>query len=614
MNSNKFRLAAIIHRYFSFLGWFLPDSVLRYRLSVTVVVITSLVGVGFQALTFAAIIFYANLLATGDHLIANLYGLDIDLNPRQSIELLLATSVTSLIFLSLSSLSIYFSRVQNIGIARRYNEYCIQRIMILLERGKQPFHENLGLDQLNDKYILRMVLAESRICGRVLRTLLDMIVPLITLIFALGTLLYLDVAITGIVFLFLLGYLVCQAYISRYGAISTSDFENYRPLVTRKLKEILRRSISANNHRGAKGNSYLIKNLCKQSFRSGVIKKQFDAFDIRIKVTEQSRLLTGFFAALMVCLLFFILGQKIIVSGFGWGGLLVYLVALRFAMTSLQLVFGQITTVNRFYPPVQRYSRFVRAYTAELPNKIPNITLPLTLNIGDPLNIGGDPKLTINTGERIAVVVAFVINKYNYAYLIRQVAELTNFPLNQILANTLFISSNHSLVGYTLRQIFSLEKKDEFSQIDLPDTCLDELRTKIPGLDVHINSTQWEGLDKIIKSLLLLESVISSPEKLILIDFKLIEGIDLDELVLVMGQLNEKVLLIAYENQHSAQIEHFAGNAVLISAGEKVIAGGNRAWYRKQKSVIAEHMPKQSPREVVNSSGEMGTEDDYELG
>ena len=109
-------------------------------------------------------------------------------------------------------------------------------------------------------------------------------------------------------------------------------------------------------------------------------------------------------------------------------------------------------------------------------------------------------------------------------------------------------------------------------------------------------------------------SVISCPEKLILIDSKLIHEIDSVELMLAMERLNDKVLLIAFETQHSAHIEHLAGNAVFISAGEKIIAGGSMAWYVRHKVVIAERIPKQSPREVLNSLGEMGTEVDYELG
>jgi hypothetical protein len=74
------------------------------------------------------------------------------------------------------------------------------------------------------------------------------------------------------------------------------------------------------------------------------------------------------------------------------------------------------------------------------------------------------------------------------------------------------------------------------------------------------------------------------------------------------------VLLIVYETQHSVKIEHLACNAVFISAGEKIIAGGSLTWYARHKAVITERIPKQSPREVLNNLGEMGTEVDYELG
>jgi hypothetical protein len=460
---------------------------------------------------------------------------------------------------------------------------------------------------------MRMMVGDARLCGRVLRIMMDMIVPIITLLFAFGALLYLNVALTFIILAGMSGYLFFQAYVSRGGAKETKKFEGYTPLVIKILRDLLSQSITLINHLPKKA-SHNSRSYRSISDRSGAIRSQFNAFEGRVRATEQSRLVSGLFSAIMVGLLLFILGQKIITSGIGWGELLIYLVALRFTMTSLQLVFGQLTTVNRFYPQIQRYGLFISNYPLALPNNNQDLALPVTLNIGDTLNIGSDQKLTISSGDRIAALVPFAINKYNYAHLIGQIAEVTNSPVNQLLANTLFLSSNHSLVGYTLRQVFSFKKLDDFSQIDLPDMFLDDLRKTIPSLDAHINGTQWESLGKKIKSLLLLTSVICCPENLILIDSKLIHEIDSVELMLAMELLNDKVLLIVYETQHSVEIEHLAGNAVFISAGEKIIAGGSLAWYARHKAVVTERIPKQSPREVLNSLGEMGTEVDYELG
>lgn len=613
LNLDRFRFAEIFRRYASFLKWFLPDTMRQYKLSVALVIVTSTIGVGFQALTFGAIIYYANLLASGDHLVADLYLMQIDLNPRESLELLMVASVATLVCLALSATFIYFARTGNINIGRRYNEYCIERLLDLVARDKQPILETPEGKFVDEKYLMRMMVGDARLCGRVLRIMLDMIVPIITLLFAFGVLLYLNAELTFIILACMSGYVAFQAHVSRGGAKNTQKFEGYTPLVIKILRDLLNQNTTLTNHISKK-TSYKSRSYRSISDRSGAIRSQFNAFEGRVRATEQSRLISGLFTAIMVGLLLFILGQRIITSGIGWGELLVYLVALRFAMISLQLVFGQLTTVNRFYPQIQRYGRFVCTYPVALPEKLPTVVLPVTLNIGDSLNIGGESKLIISPGERVAILVSFVINKYNYAYLIRQVAEAANFSIDQAQENTLFISSNHSLVGYTLRQIFSLKKKDEFSKIDLSDAYLDKLRANIIGLDTHINRTQWEAMDTKLKSLLLLKSVISCREKLILIDFKLIQEVSSDELAIVIGQLNEKLLLIAYENQHSAQIEHLANDIVLISTEEKIIAGGSLAWYARQRSVIAVHMPKQNPRELANRSGDLGTEEDYEMG
>lgn len=611
LESTLKRYYAVITKYKNFIQWYLPDTLFRYRKDFSLILILSICGIVFQALTFGAIIYYANLLASGNHLVADLYLVQIGFNPRESLELLLFTSIATVVCLSLASMFIYYARTKNIRMGRRYNEFCIERLLELVARYKQPLQETSEGNFVDEKYLMRLMIGDARLCGRVLRIVLDMIVPFITLLFTFAVLLYLNVALTLIILLFMSGYVLIQGYISLSGAKDTKKFEGYTPLVRKILNDLLKQKTSTID--------FLHKNSTKdkRSYRTladrvGAISSQFNAFEGRVRATEQSRLLSGLFMATMTGLLIFIFGNKIITSGIGWGELLVYIVALKLGLTSLQIVFGQLTTVNRFYPQIQRYRRFVCAYFNQSSSSNQELVLPSTLIIEDPLITGGDLKLTINSGGLISIVAPFVIDKYNYAHLLSQIAEISDYSINVFLDNTLFICSNNSLEGYSLRQIFSLKEKDHFSQISLSKISLDELIKKIPSLDSGIDRIQWESLSNKLKSLLLLSSVKSCMESLILIDYELIQELSSDVLISVRKDLNKKMLLIVHQSNESFEPVNFLSDYILISSGEKIIAGGGLAWFRKRRAEILMHMSQYYPIKQNESRGSPGDVEDYD--
>lgn len=609
MKLSKFPLVEIFLRYASFIKWFLPDALRQYKLPVALVLLASVLGVGFQALTYAAVIYYANLIASGDHFFADFYFAQIDLSPRESLTLLLVVSVMALSSLGLSALSIYFARTGNIKIGRKYNEYCIERFLDLVARAKQPLLVTTESKFVDERYLMRLMIGDARVCGRVQRVMLDMIVPIVTLFFSFGILLYQNARLTLIILICMSGYVVVQAHVSRNGAKSTKRFESYAPLVAKLLREMLRSAAA----------SYLPKKVPDKfktyrvvSTRAGALRSQLDAFEGRVRATEQSRLVSGLFTALMVGLLLFILGREIITSGLGWGALLVYLVALRFAMTSLQLVFGQLTTVNRFYPQIQRYSRFVCSYPEELPIHLPNISWPIALEIESSPDTEGESKLMISQGGKVALLYPFNVHKYNYSHCIKQIADAADLPVEQILENTQYLSSSHSLVGYKLSYIFSLNEKNTFSHINFPESYYAELKDKVNRLDAPITATQWESMSKRLQCFLLLKTVRNCEENLILIDSELIRGTDKED-VQHVDVLRNRLLLIAFDNRSSDQIKDIAPDTVLISNGDKIVAGGSVDWYLRRKDVVEALISQPSQEGLVKSLGDWG-EEDYELG
>lgn len=610
---NRFRSVEVVQRYASFLRWFMPDALGQRKLLVMFVILASAVGVGFQAMTFGAIIYYANLIATGQHLTADLYLIEIDLDPRVSVQLLIATSISALSFLALSALSVYFARIGNIKMGRNYNEHCIERLLNLVGKDKQPVLKTVEGKYIDDKYLMRMMIGDARLCGRVLRIMLDMIVPITTLLVAFSVLIYLNAKLTLIVLVCMSAFILFQAHVSRSGARDTKKFEGYTPIVLKILKGLLSQNSTQIEHL-PKNKSHKPKSYRSVSDQSGALRRQFNAFEGRIRATEQSRLVSALFTAIMVGLLLFILGSKIITSGIGWSELVVYLVALRFAMTSLQLVFGQLTTMNRFYPQLQRYISFVRSYPTKIQNSKSARLLPIILDVKDSASMGGSHRLILNRGNLVAISSIHEVNKYTYSHLVSHISKAADLSVEEVLSDTIFLSSKHSLVGYAASQIFSPNNKDEIPQINSDSKWLKDFRSIVPSFDSCINNTQWEKMSSDLRNILLLKSLENCHEELVLIESSMLQGLEEEDWILIRRNLNGKLLFVSYESQGTDCIEELDFDHVVIAEEDKVFAMGDLSWYKKEKSRIQLHMRRISTKYTPNAVGALGVEEDFEMG
>ena len=139
-------------RYFDFLRWLLPDSLLRRKwLTVSVLAIGAL-GVAFQVKVFALIIYYARHFSSGDAINIGIYSF----NPRDSIGLLIGGSLLVSLLLGISSMFTYYSRRNILHMGRKYEEFCSKRVFALLDINFDVFSRMDESSEINS-YLLRLI-------------------------------------------------------------------------------------------------------------------------------------------------------------------------------------------------------------------------------------------------------------------------------------------------------------------------------------------------------------------------------------------------------------------------------------------------------------------------
>ena len=101
----------------------------------------------------------------------------------------------------------------------------------------------------------------------------------------------------------------------------------------------------------------------KRPFDEGFTGQRIECFIGRLRAVENSTLANNLFLSASFFLILLILGSKIILQNSNWEGLIIYLIALRYSASTMRTISRSLTSVNRFYPQIRNYFRFINKVT-----------------------------------------------------------------------------------------------------------------------------------------------------------------------------------------------------------------------------------------------------------
>ena len=565
-------------RYASFLRWLLPDSMWRTRWLTLAILATGFLGVTFQVQVFAMIIYYARHFSSGE--IISLAGRTLD--PRSSTGLLAGGSLAVAVLLILSALCVYFSRRSILRMGREYEEFCSKRVFYLLGLNTDVFSAT-DETAIGDSYLFRLVKSDSRFAGRVLRMLLSLIIPGITLAVAVAVLFYLEASLTLIIAILACVFLLYQYRVSKEAAGHSIRFEKLAPAAGREYKGLIEHFKQQSTPDESRGQVEL-------AFARGPVKKQLDAYEGRLRAVEKSRLVSGLFMALVLGLIMLIMGASIIREGAGWGRLLIYVVALRFAMTNLQNSFAIMTSVNRFYPQVHRYFLFVQSLRHDDQTEYP-VPEQYELQVGKCPIVGSEDRLVVGRGGRLAFVTPLKLNRYTLAVVTKGMLGEDEQTFKGALYSMRFATTGHSSPGMSLRRALGLNAKAQWDDLKswFPDEELWQLaREKLPeSEDKEISPKTWDTVEPKIKFALSLISALNSDCRWALIDAKALSLLDVEYAKFYLDLLREKIVVLVF-NENLFRIGAYGEDAVAVVGEEALLGLGSPAWFLTVRGEVEE--------------------------
>jgi hypothetical protein len=569
-----------VSHYAVFLRWLLLDSLWRRKWMVSIVFALGLLGVLFQVKVFALVIYYARHFSSGSSI--DIVGYVID--PRASTGLLATGCSLVFIFLSLAALCIYFSRRGALRMGREYEEFCAKRVFYLLG-GAENSLSVAEAGPNSDSFIARLVRGDSRLVGRILRMLLSMIVPGLTLVTTTTVLFYLEPTLTVLITVLAVLFVFIQAHTSRRAAGHSMRFEKLTSAAGGQYKEL----IQYYKYHSRPGES---QSPVERIFSHGIVKKQLDAYVGRLQSVETSRLVSGLFMALVVSLLILIMGVSIINEGTGWERLLVYVVALRFAMVALQNTFSSITVINRFYPQAKRYFLFVQSLSDQSRNFSQYTDDPYEI-LADKITASGllansAKRLEIDKGVRIALVTFLELNRYTVPVLVSGLLGREDEVCKGVLKSLGFVTAKPACHGVSMRALLNLDQSIVWNDLNawFPNQLLwEKARKELPdNLDKEMNLKLWENVSSDVRFIVGLLAACRSSKGWLLIDVTGLNNLTTEESEFYLNKMRDRVVILVH-NQ-SKRIGSSGESIVAVFLENGVIGLGDSLWFANVKSSV----------------------------
>lgn len=557
---------ATVKRYVVFVKWLLAISIFKNKMLFLVIVISGALGVLFQVNVFAMILYYARHFASGD--LIELFG--YTLNPRESPKLLLIFGILITLSLMLAYFFAYISNKYSLYMGRRIEEQLSKETLFMLGTSLNFVFEKGNLLS-QERYILRLIRGDVRWANRVTIYLMRLMTPALTFLFAIIVLFYQEQELTFVlmVFIILFGYI--QYKISINAAYYSRTHEKIRPYATATLQSIVNKYKTQSQHE----TDYKLHNSI---FKYGPVKEQLDAFFGRLNSIGQSSLATGFFLSIILGLTLLVMGSSIMREGTGWGRLFVYLIALRFALVNLQSLFAGITSINRYYPQVNRIFYFLKRHSIseqyqeyqEFTVKIPRPFLTESLN-----------SMRLHNGKRIALVTPTKLNRYTMTSIMGTLIEKSINKLN-VITSVDYLYEDLANPEKPLKDYLNLKKNITWLDITKYFPSYDlfqKIERYFPHkLDTIITHNVWEKLNSKTRLLLRLISAINSDNQWLLVDAKAFNQINKNIRSFYLEMLKNKIVVFVF-NHNFNRLGRFDEDTVCVSDGFVLLGLGPLEWF-----------------------------------
>ena len=564
-------------RYVELMRWISADSILRYPWKCTTIVATGIIATALEINAIALVMYYGRLLSDGDSLdlMGTLY------EARSSFSLLIAIAIATFLSLLCSALLTWYSRLSTLRLRKIYELFCSKRALETISGGNLFPLDNQG-NPLADSFINRITRMDARYCGRIMVAVLTGLAPLVIVLVACIGLFVID-PILSLGIMVLLG--VCGAtmwQIGISGAKASNEVEKNQKATSRVYKQSLG-LFKSSSIDTASDSDWVDRNV----FDDEGVSSFYKYYEKRLRVTEHSQLSSNLLLALSVFAIIIVFGNQAITQNTGWEQLIIYLLALRYALVNVKKIFTKITNINRFYPQLRRYLDFIKHVektdcknTNEVEIKAPIKTIPNSLSA-----------ITLAEGVTLAVIWDYPISTPSTFSLFVKLTG-NKVQAKSIVGNCWVLGAEPSASVENPIIPTKMNAQQRENNSDICDV-LEKLENHLPELTRQQIRLAYSYIACAVnqKNILLVDSS------------AMITAKELEEISEFCGP---PITTLVFYNKNNQTIPHYGEKTIVVVLENSVVGLGSAEWY-KSNCEFVEQLFLQNP-----AVGEVLQEDEDE--
>jgi hypothetical protein len=539
-----------IARYLAFLRWFLRDAFFRYRWRLIAVAAGSVIGLALQGAAFYLAFHYARALESD----TPLQLLGSALPARSSTGLLVAVATAFLALIVGAALIIVRARLEGISIARDYGDFCSQRIYVLASRLPSAATPEANRELGDPRRVRNYSRREANFCGITLRILVRGLLPMLATLASAIALLALDAALSAILFLVLAAAAVFLYRISLRGAgylALMKDGAYPHALERQALTDRLALSAAELD---------ADDDAMATMFRRGATAKAGDAIVGQRQVIERSVLVAQIAMGCALFLILLVQGSATLRNESNWSALLAYLGVFAYFAANASNSMRILISVNRYYPSLGAYARFVRA--AE-PAAAPAAQALDFYRLEAPALDAPAAALEARRGERIALIVPGEVDRHGLTPLALALRGLSRGAVAAPIVAPWFATAAFEPRAGTLRDNFGLPASYTKERLDADLASLG-----LAGVPANIGAA---SLNAALRFVLATLSGIRGGRGVLVLDEKSLASLEPEPASRLLGMANDCLVFIAYAARSPRSPGSRGETALVVSDAERVV-------------------------------------------
>jgi len=536
-----------LREYSSFSCWLFSDLYKLYKFRLAWFVFLTFSGLSLQTFVVYLCYRYASSLENNEIFT----WLHWEFVPRTSFFLLLTVAALIMVLKIVSATILLNGKKAGLKLARDYTDYCSTRIYVLVSSASKII-DKIDAETINSRLIAKMARKNSLYAGLVVRVLTFSVLNFGTALVA-GTALFLiDVTLTLIVLIVLgiAAYFFYRKSIKAAGVRATMGILGAKmSLEHRHLNDRLSYSPGKLNYSSIEIN---------EVFKKGVSAEFSKAYVNQRLVLEESNVIAQIVIGVAIFLIIMVQGNATIQQESNWSALLIYLVAFNYFGTGFAKAAQQLISVNRFYPSLNSYSKFVLSLNKKLvlekshaDKKCENLTI---------LVDSKKEYVELNEGEIIAYISSGIINNYELSIFLKSMRFQDEDIKKAYSKKTWLISPKFSLLKTSIKEAFSLPQSVNTSEIYSDIVLLDD-NAEISNLPSNIDKVIYQkDMDNIKPELLTLLLVVIArrhADELIVIDEAALKPLSEKVIKNIFEFLNKNIIVVAYASSNLVSLGHY---------------------------------------------------------